>query len=383
MTHGRLMTLAALAALGIPWPAASSGQTVRGVVVDPTGAPVPGVVVLMIDAGSNAAARAPTNERGDYRVATPRPGTYRLHTLRIGFRPVSSEPISLASGQEVTQRIVLTGIPTALGAVRVVGRSSCGSMGDPSAATFAAWDQARTALTATQLTASARAVTATTVTYERTMDPGFRQVLQQSADVHSGFVTQPWRSLPPQAVRRIGYITTDHDGTTTYSAPGLDVLLSNAFFEDHCFRIAKGSDKRRIGVAFEPAPEREVKRDIAEIRGTLWLDRTSSELRSIDFRYVNVTAEQEANAGGGMSSCGWWTERGPCRDGTSGCPRWSNRSARESWAGRRPASPPSRSWVESLRSPCGGATRCGRARRSCYRALCSTRRPARQWQVPA
>lgn len=303
-------TLGAVAAL-------AGGQTVRGVVVDSAGAALPGVVVLMLDAASNPAARALTNDRGEYRVATPRPGTFRLHTLRIGFRPVTSEPIELLSGQEVTHRLVLGGIPLSLAAVHVEGRSDCRAVGD-AAATFAVWEQARAALTATQLTAGARAISASTVTYDRIMDAAFRRVLAETASVHTELVTQPWRSLPPQTVRQVGYVTEDRDGTTTYSAPGLDVLLSNTFLEDHCFRLVRASDRSRIGLEFQPTPAREKRRDIAEIRGRLWLDRASSELRGLEFRYVNVNAEQEMSAGGAM-------EFVRMRDGTWAVSRWSVR----------------------------------------------------------
>jgi hypothetical protein len=207
--------------------------------------------------------------------------------------------MTLASGQEVTRRLTLTGIPFSMAAVRIVGRAECRAI-DDAATTFAVWEQARTALTAAQITARARAVTATTVTYERTMDPDFRQILEQSTAIHSEFVTEPWQSLAARTVRQVGYVTTDRDGSTTYSVPGLDVLLSSTFLEDHCFSLTNGDDKRRIGISFEPTRERGAKRDIGEIRGRIWLDRASSELRSLDFRYVNVSPEQEANSGGAM-----------------------------------------------------------------------------------
>lgn len=295
MRSHRLLTAAFVTLGAAPM---ARAQTVAGVVADSAGTPVPGVVVLMLDSASNPAARALTNDRGEYRVATPRPATYRLQTLRIGFRPSTSEPIALLSGQEVTRRLVLTSIPMQLATIRVEGKSSCRAIGD--AATVAVWEQARTALTATQITASARAVTATTLTYDRTLDAGARRVLAETASVNTQFVTQPWRSLPPQRAREVGYVTEAADGMVTYWAPGLDVLLSNQFIEDHCFRLVNASDKRRIGIAFQPTPERQNRREIAELRGTLWLDRASAELRRLEFRYVNLSAEQESAAGGAM-----------------------------------------------------------------------------------
>jgi hypothetical protein len=72
------------------------------------------------------------------------------------------------------------------------------------------------------------------------------------------------------------------------------------FLEDHCFRLARSRDASRLGIAFEPTRVRRGDRGIARIRGTLWLDRASSELRSLEFRYVNASTAQEEHAGGDM-----------------------------------------------------------------------------------
>src|SRR6185437_14284129 len=45
------------------------------------------------------------------------------------------------------------------------------------------------------------------------------------------------------------------------------------------------ADARTIGVAFTPAPTR---RNIPEIAGTLWIDRASAELRSLEYHYVDL-----------------------------------------------------------------------------------------------
>src|SRR5206468_1241301 len=67
--------------------------------------------------------------------------------------------------------------------------------------------------------------------------------------------------------------------------------------QDHCVRLIRSPDASRIGLAFEPTRER---RRVPEIRGVLWLDRASAELRALEYRYTNVTPEQEAYAGGTM-----------------------------------------------------------------------------------
>lgn len=276
---------------------AISAQGIRGAVVDASGAPVPGVIVLLLDTRDSVESRALTNERGEYRVVAGRPGAYRLRSLRIGFRPTTSALINLAVGQEAMQQIPLTGIAIALDTIRVAGRNACRTRYDSAAATFAIWEQVRTALTATQLTRGIRGVEATLMMYERSMEPDRERVIAQQSSITSGLTRALWKSPTADSLRRGGYIVSNPDGSTTYWAPELAVLLSNAFVEDHCFRLASSRDTTRIGISFEPNRDR---RGIAGIRGTLWLDRKSAELRQMEFRYVNATREQMYGSAGGQ-----------------------------------------------------------------------------------
>lgn len=272
--------------------ATARAQAVRGVVVDRADAPVAGVVVQLLDASSRSAGRALTNERGEYRIVAHAAGSYRLHTLRIGFRPTDSAPIVLREGADVAQRIVLTGLPIGLDTVRVAGRNACRALSDSGAA-FAVWEQIRAAVTAASLTAADRNVYTTVVAFERTLEGDGRRVRTQSSAVHSGYVREPWLSLSPDSLHRVGYVVDQPDNSTIYYAPGLDALLSPRFVEDHCFKVA--TDRDRIGLSFEPAPDRS---KVPEIRGTLWLDRATAELRRLDFRYANILPEQDAVAHG-------------------------------------------------------------------------------------
>lgn len=278
-------------------PAIASAQSVRGVVVDRADAAIPGVVVLLLDAGSMVHGRALTNERGEFRVVGAASGTYRIRTMRIGYRPVTSELLQLTAGQEVTQRVSLVDLPVALDTIRVADRKACDVRPDTAAATFAIWEQVRAALTAAQLTAGNRTMSTRLVAYQRTLESRRRgRVLHQTSHVQTGFTTRPWKSLSADSLRKSGYVVQGIDGTLTYYAPDLSVLLSDAFIEDHCFRIAAGSDANRIGIAFEPTRER---RRLPDIGGTLWLDRKSSELRRLEFHYENLSLEQRSGDPGG------------------------------------------------------------------------------------
>ncbi len=312
---GRLAVAAAIvAALGAA-PRQSDAQAVRGILIDAGGMPVPGVVVQLVGSDGAVAARALSDVGGEFFVATLQPGTYQVRTLRIGWRPLLSEPIALSPGQEVRRRFELAGVSYALDTVRVGSSNQCRLSADSAAATFKVWEQVRTALAATQLTAGARTVMATTVQFDRTLDRTARTTLRNSATLQTDYAGQPWRALSPDSLRRIGYIVMDGADAVTFHAPGLDMLLSDGFVEDHCFKLTSGKDVRLRGVAFEPTASR---KRVAEIRGTVWLDRTSSELRSIEFRYVNASTEQEQEGGGGM-------EFARMRDGAWVITRWSIR----------------------------------------------------------
>jgi protocatechuate 3,4-dioxygenase beta subunit len=298
--------------------AVASAQTIRGTVVDASDRPVGGVVVFMLDSTSAVVARALTSETGDFRVATTRAGSYRLRTMRIGYRPTTTEPIVALLGGETTRRVVLSGAAVALDTVRVVDRNSCRVASDSTAAaTYAVLEQARTALAAAQLTLGGRTISATTIAYERTLDPDGRRVVRQSSRTSTAYVTQPWRAISPDSAHRAGFVFVARDNSTTYFAPSIDILLSDAFIEDHCFRLT--TDRRQrdvVGVAFEPSSDR---RKLPEIKGTLWVNRATAALERLEYRYVNISSEQESAGAGGEVSFA------PLKNGGWVIARWSIR----------------------------------------------------------
>ena len=284
--------------LAVAFAGVCEAQTVRGEIVDlASGAPAAGVVVLLLDRADRTVAQGVTDARGLFQLSSPDSGTFRVRTLRIGYRPATSHVFTLARAAELTLPPLQAGVPVALDTIRVVGRNSCEAVSD-APATFALWEQARTALMAARIAARARSMTARIVTYERSSRPRTGEILAHNAFEQTGVTIRPWYSPPPDSLRRVGYVTLDERNWLTYHAPDLDVLLSDQFLEDHCFRIAPESSPSRIGIAFAPTRER---RRIPEIAGTMWLDRSSAELRLLEFQYVNIADEaRQAGAGGSV-----------------------------------------------------------------------------------
>lgn len=267
-------------------PVVLGGQTVRGTVLDLADQRVTGVVVMLLDSSERIVAQTLTNDRGEYSVRAPAPGVYRLRALRIGFRPVISRELTLEPGAVAEEQLLLDGGAVSLDAVRVSGQNVCGRRAvGGSTAVFSAWEQAMGSIAATALTSDARGLTATTMQVDRVLESSGRRIKSQEASARTDQVSRPWRSLPPEVLRELGYAERDADGSTTYHAPGLDVLSSSAFLEDHCLRLLPSRDTSEVGVAFEPNSMRWRK---AEIRGTLWMARATAELRRLEFSYTNV-----------------------------------------------------------------------------------------------
>src|SRR5690348_4047924 len=124
--HIRLAVAALSACPGI-----LAAQTIRGTVTEQASQrPIPGAVVFLLDANQAIVGRDLTNESGSYRLTAPKPGTYRVRTLRIGFRPVLSVPQTLSANQDLTLPLNVESIPVNLSAVKVERQSNCPARGD-------------------------------------------------------------------------------------------------------------------------------------------------------------------------------------------------------------------------------------------------------------
>jgi hypothetical protein len=299
----RVLALALLVARGL------GAQVIRGIVVGQAdNTPVREVLVSLLDRDGRTVSRTLSDEQGRYRLVAG-PGAYRIQTLRIGYRPVLSAEVALKAGDELQHTITVANLPFSLDRVNIAAQRSCGSMSDSAVASV--WEQARGALTAAALNTARGTLHATIRSYERTTDPGQRRTLREWSRVDSGYAETPWRSLSIDSLRRVGYVY-ERNKMVTYNAPDLDVMTSDKFVEDHCFRLVEhASNDSLIGVSFEPTRERS---RLAGIRGDYWLDRRSLELRGMTFGYANVRTRGTAGAGGDMSFVrladgGWLIER--------------------------------------------------------------------------
>jgi hypothetical protein len=309
--------LAILSAISLP--SAASAQVIHGTVSSAVGAGrVRGAVVLLVDSSLTTFARALTSDSGTFSIGAGAPGRFHLKVMRIGFRPTESLGFDLR--RDTTIDVALADIPVILPAVTTRDRNDCRLHPDTTEAgllTFALWDQARTAILAAAITLEGHDYRFAKLLHLRVYDVkqhALRDIALRETETRGA---TPWTSLPAEQLRHDGYVAQDDSGMTFY-APDLDVLLSPYFTEEHCFHLATATppDSTLVGIDFEPA---ERPRHV-EIRGTLWLDAASKELRSLGFTFVNLPVSADTLIGGHvdfarLTTGGWilpgWSIRMP------------------------------------------------------------------------
>lgn len=278
----RIRSALALSLLAPAWLAA---QTVVVRATDQsTRAPLGGALVSLENEAGKKVARALADERGRGAVTAPSPGRYRLRVDAIGYQGVSSDVLTLTLGATVDRAVQLEAAPLNLNELVVASSRPAQCSIDEAEGTIAArlWDEARKALTGTAITRTSRATELEIRTFERRLD--FRaRVVGEKSETRRGPSNRPFIAADADSLHRFGYIQSRFDGTW-FHAPDAELLLGEEFLGDHCFRPTAGDPQTagRIGLDFEPTGDRPV----PDVRGTLWMDSKTLELRSMEFGYT-------------------------------------------------------------------------------------------------
>jgi hypothetical protein len=101
---------------------AADAQTIRGSVVDDsTRRPLQGAVLTLVDSRGKDVDRPPvrTDSLGQFAVHASGPGQYAIRVTRIGYTPLTSQPVSLAAGEALTLSLSLSATAQRLGTVVV------------------------------------------------------------------------------------------------------------------------------------------------------------------------------------------------------------------------------------------------------------------------
>jgi hypothetical protein len=286
-----LPTVIALLALS----SALEAQVVRGVAVEVAdGAPIAGGTVVLLDAGDARAGAVLTDGEGRFRLQAPAPGRYRLRLERIGFGAHFSPSFDLAAGEVREQTLEVRSVSVQLAGVQVTGRRRCDVRPQEGLQTQVLWEEARKALTATTLTLDQRLLRVQLDRYAREVDAETGVLVNERTWSRTGVSERPFASVAAEELTARGFVWPEPEGWR-YHAPDADVLLSDPFLNTHCFRVVAGEDTTLVGLAFEPHR----RSGTMGIRGTLWLDRASAELRHLEYGYTGLPSALQSEVAGG------------------------------------------------------------------------------------
>jgi hypothetical protein len=321
--------LASLAALDT-----AGAQVVRGRVTErQSSTPVPGVLLTLLDSAGRSAAEALSNALGDYSVRAPVPGRYRLDTKRIGVKRLQSEPFVIAAGETRTLDVQLDAVLYQLPEVVVSSTAACSVEPSRRGQVAALWEEARTALIATRIAQRDGSIRMHLTNYSRDVDLETKRVSNEQRHSRTTVIERPFHALPAESLSAHGYWREMSDGSRVFFAPDANVLLSDTFVRDHCFRVTARRQRgvMQVGLQFEPTRERRR----PDIRGVLWLDARTFELRLVEFEHTGLP-ERAAAAGGEvvfdrLPSGAWFVSRWVMR-----MPQFALRSPRRGVPGERP-----------------------------------------------
>jgi hypothetical protein len=243
--------------------------------------------VLLVDESGSLVAGAMTDENGVYVLRAPRAGTYRVRARRIGFAPVTSEPLSVAAGATITFDPTMRLLPATLAEVNVQEAARCVIAPEAGAAALSLWEAVQNALSGAAASSLSGMHSFMLTRFRRELHPQTGKVLTKSSWKVLVSGSETYRSLPAESLAVTGYRERAARDTVYYSAPDARTLISDAFARTHCLYPVPGSSgSGSVGLAFEPV-------DIGgrtDVAGTLWLERSTGKLQSLQFQYVDSSA---------------------------------------------------------------------------------------------
>jgi hypothetical protein len=317
-----LATLLFAASLVGMWVGNAHAQHVRGTVYQSdTRVPVAGALVILIDEAGRQRVTVLTTESGGFIMNAGAPGRYALRVERIGFRNVFTPHFDLAAGQTVEQEVLASPQAIVLEGITAEARRRCVLRPQEGLAVATLWDEARKALAAAAYTEREAMYRFSMSRWVRELDAASLRVLNESTNFRAGYADgSPFVSVPAEKLLRDGFVFMS-DTASYYYAPDAHVLLSNGFLDEYCFRVAEQNDptSELIGLTFEPAS----RRGPPAVHGTLWLDRTTFQLRHLEYGYTRVSMPE-----GPSGRLGGRVEFEPLPNGTWIVRRWYIRMPR-------------------------------------------------------
>lgn len=288
-----MRSLVAGAALTALAAANALAQRVRGTLTDSsTREPITGAVVTIADSTGRFLARGIAGADGRFDV--PRfPASKQIHVVRIGYRPIDA---TVPAADELLD-LRMRAIASQLATVTTSGRRVCPG-DDANSQALQLWEQARSGFLAAVVARDARPPNLRLRYFRVERDPMLRHVVDDTVWVKTIVGDQPFiAARSATAFASEGYMRERAGGDRDYYAPDEAVLLDDAFAASHCLRViaADPAHAGEVGIGFEPVtPERD---SLVEIRGTVWLNGKTLDLRTLDFAYTNLEPVKDGSSG--------------------------------------------------------------------------------------
>ncbi|MDP2955416.1 MAG: carboxypeptidase-like regulatory domain-containing protein [Longimicrobiales bacterium] len=274
--------LCVLACLLGTWPAAASAQAlVVRVTEAETARPILGAFVSLFGEDGSLLASALTNAEGRALVSVREAGAVRVRAQMIGRETRDSRLVLPPGGDAVFHELALPVLALPLTGIEVVGSARCALRREEGEAVLAVWEEARKALEVAAWSLEIELFRYQIELRTREYDPEGRSVWAEKREVLSGYYREPFVSRPASDLAERGFVQQTDKGPLAF-APGAAVLLSDPFLDTHCFRPQSAGGDALIGLGFEPLPRRRV----PDIRGVIWVDRGTGDLRSVEFAYT-------------------------------------------------------------------------------------------------
>lgn len=242
----RRFTVVMAAALGVVLAGALGAQQVRGIVRDSaSGMPLPGAVVMLLDSAAAIAARAVTNERGEYRATLLGNGLRAVRVVRLGFRPAEA-PLPDPRDGVIAVDVSMVAIPMALQPVHVTASPSCPRRRDRALA-LAFLEQARAGLLATVVSRATTPASMKRLLSTRTLAASSDVVVHQTVRIDSAGTT--FGSFGAERTANqfvdLGFLA-DSAGKRVYLGPDAEVLIDDHFARGYCFHVMDRDPASRI-----------------------------------------------------------------------------------------------------------------------------------------
>jgi hypothetical protein len=241
--------------------------------------------LVLLNADSVEVARTLWSSDGRFTLRAPRGGSYRLRSERIGYRAFVTDVLQVPATGVLEHDLAISALPVALNTVEVQGRDRCQVNPVRAEQTALAWEEIRKALAAAAWVGNEQLYRFRRYTYVREVHRNGRDVMQEEGQVVASVATQPYVSLRAAQLAECGYVVTIK-GDLVYYIPDVDVLLDEDFLTTHCFHVVRDPAEHTglVGLAYEPMAER----DRTEVRGILWIDESTAELRTMEVRFTEI-----------------------------------------------------------------------------------------------